>query len=255
MPIRQMVKICYNQDMSVKKLEPIQIDNFFTQKEFDLVYTNVYQKMEKGLKEKKDKYAEMFKFLNQGFMTIYQGWPVELLDVIRNKAEELGLGYVPHKNTALIFARYSHDSGGMPSLTPHVDVVANKTIYTCTVRLKSTKQWDFYVKDEKFLMPNQGSAVWFTGNQDAHWRPDIYFGPDDYYDILLCQVWSDVGNEEYPPDHKEKMILQEKEYSEKYYHMLKESFAAKVIDDYNTDCIGVSDGQTQDEAYEAAYYR
>jgi hypothetical protein len=47
-------------------------------------------------------------------------------------------------------------------------------------------------------MPKTGSAVWFTGNQDAHWRPDIEFEPEDYYDILLVQVWSDIENDEYP---------------------------------------------------------
>lgn len=250
MPLRQVVKICYNQDMSVKKLEPFQIENFFTPELIDLVYKNVDEVMAKGLAEKNDKYADMFKFANNGFITLYKGWDNKLSNAIKNKAQELGQNSIPPSNTILIFARYTRDSGGPPNLVPHADVVVNKTMYTCTVRLKSTKQWDIYVKDTKFDMPNEGSAVWFTGNQDVHWRPDIDFGPDDYYDILLCQAWSDIDNEEYPAGHKDSMREQESYYVNKYRDMLKNSFAFDRGN--NTDCVGISDGQSIDEAYEAA---
>lgn len=247
---RQVVKICYNQSMSVQKLEPFQIDNFLTQEQMNLVYQVMDAKMQKGLDEKGDKYAEMFKFANNGFITNYRDWPKELIDIIKNKAEELGQKDVPYQNMVLIFARYSHDSGGAPNLSPHADIVVNKTMYTCTVRLKSSKQWDFYVKDEKFDMPNEGSAVWFTGNQDVHWRPDLEFGPDEFYDILLCQAWSDTDNDEYPEDHKEKMLASEQFYCDKYRDLMKIAFSLNKVN--NTDCVGISDGQSTDDAYDIA---
>ena len=152
----------------------------------------------------------------------------------------------------MIFARYSPESGNPPTLTPHADVVANKIIYTATVRLKSTKQWDFYVKDAKFEMPNEGSTVWLTGNQDVHWRPDLEFNPDDYYDILLCQMWSDIENEPYPEYHKAVMKEQMKRYHEKYSHMLKIAFAIEKNE--STNCTGRPDApETIDEAYEVSY--
>lgn len=236
--------------MSVKRIEPFQIDQFLTKDQIDLIYRVVDEKMERGHKEKGDKYDEFFKFQNNGFITSNKDWPIELLDIIKNKAEELGQGNVPYENIVLIYARYTHDSGGAPNLTPHVDVVANKTIYSCTIRLRSLKQWDFYVKDEKFEMGLYGSAVWFTGNQDAHWRPDLEFGPGDYYDILLCQAWSDDDNDLYPEDHKDKMLAQEKEYCDKYKDMFQIAF--NMPKPNQTDCVGISDGQTTDEAYEMA---
>ena len=236
--------------MSVKRIEPFQIDQFFTKDQIDLVYSVIDEKMERGHREKGDKYDEFFKFQGNGFITSNKDWPIELVNIIKNKAEELGQGHVPYENVVLIYARYTHDSGGAPNLTPHVDVVTNKTLYTCTVRLRSLKQWDFYVKDEKFEMGLYGSAVWLTGNQDAHWRPDLEFGQGDYYDILLCQAWSDDDNDLYPEDHKDKMLAQEKEYCEKYKDMLH--IGLGMAKPNQTDCVGSSDGQTTDEAYEMA---
>lgn len=240
--------------MLVKRIEPMAIDDFFTQDLIDLVYENVDATMQKGLVEKNDKYAHMFKFTNNGFITLSKGWDPRIVEVIKNKAQELGQNFIPDENVALIFARYSPDSGNPPSLTPHADIVANKIIYTCSIRLKSTKQWDFYIKDTKFEMPHAGSAVWCTGNQDVHWRPDLEFGPDDHYDILLCQVWSDIENEPYPENHKDIMKEQMKLYHEKYRHMLQ--IAAKIDKINTTNCTGSPDvGNTLDEAYEVSYNR
>jgi hypothetical protein len=245
-----MVKACYNNYMSVKRIEPIEIDKFFTKEQIDLVYKVIDAKMEKGRIEKNDPYGEMFRFSNNGFITNYRDWPKELQDIIKNKAEELGQGSVPYENTILIFARYTHDSGGAPNLPPHADVVVNKTMYTCTVRLNSSKQWDFYVKDQKFVMGEHGSAVWFTGNQDIHWRPDLEFAKDEYYDILLCQAWSNEDNEIYPDGYKETLDEQEKVYSEKYKDMLKIGQSREKGS--NTDCVGISDGQDKNDAYNMA---
>jgi hypothetical protein len=238
--------------MLVKRIEPIEINDFFTQDLIDLVYNNVDKIMQKGLVEKNDKYAYMFKFSNNGFITLNQGWDPRILDAIKNKGQELGQNFVGDGNTAIIFARYSHDSGEAPNLPPHADVVANKIIYTSTVRLKSSKQWDFYVKDTKFEMPHEGSSVWFTGNQDVHWRPDLEFDKDEYYDILLCQVWSDIENEPYPENHKENMMNEMNHFYQKYSDMFK--ISARINKDDSTNCTGSSTaGDSLDEAYEVSY--
>lgn len=238
--------------MLVKRIEPIEINDFFTQDLIDLVYENVDKTMQKGLIEKNDKYAYMFKFSNNGFITLNKGWDNKILTAIKNKGQELGQNFISENNSALIFARYSHDSGEAPNLPPHADVVANKIIYTATIRLKSSKQWDFYVKDDKFEMPHEGSSVWFTGNQDVHWRPDLEFGKDEYYDILLCQVWSDIENEPYPENHKEEMMKQMQHFYQKYSHMLK--IASEIDKNNSTNCTGNSSvGNNIDEAYKVSY--
>jgi hypothetical protein len=238
--------------MLVKRIEPIEINDFFTQDLIDLVYENVDKEMQRGLVEKNDKYAYMFKFSNNGFITLNKGWDPKIATAIKNKGKELGQNFISDNNVALIFARYTHDSGQAPTLTPHADVVANKIIYTCTIRLKSSKQWDFYVKDTRFEMPNEGSSVWFTGNQDVHWRPDLEFEQDEYYDILLCQVWSDIENEQYPENHKEVMMDQMQDFYKKYSHMLK--IASKIDKNNSTNCTGSSNvGDTIEEAYEVSY--
>jgi hypothetical protein len=238
--------------MLVKRLEPIAIENFFTQDLIDLVYENVDRIMQKGIIEKNDKYAYMYKFSNNGFITLNRGWDPKIAIAIKNKAQELGQNFIPEENVALIFARYTHDSGNPPNLPPHADVVANKIIYTCSVRLKSTKQWDLYAKDQKFEMPYEGSTVWMTGNQDVHWRPDLEFGPDDYYDILLCQVWSDIENEPYPEGHKERMLDEMQHYYKKYSNMLR--ISSSLDKSNSTNCTGNSSvGNNIDEAYNVSY--
>lgn len=212
--------------------------------------------MEEGGSESNDKWAQFFKFRNNGFITMYGPWDGHVIKFIKDKAESLGQNEVDYENVILIFSRYTRDSGSIPNLLPHIDVVTNKTLYSASIRLKSTRDWDLYIKHTMYDLPHAGSAAWFTGNQDVHWRPDVDFGPDDYYDVLLVQVWSDIDNDDYEDDHRLKARQIEQEYLEKYKDRFPVSYPGKTFQrDLNTDCIGVSDGQTSDEAYEIAGYK
>lgn len=251
-----MVKICYNLIMKVKRLEPVVIENFLKEREVELIYKNVDNLINEGLRESGDKYAKFFKFKGNGFITTYGPWHQHIRSLVKKKGEEFGQNEISDDNITLIFARYTIDSGSVPNLLPHIDVVANKTLYSASIRLRTTRDWDLYIKDTMYDLPHAGSAAWFTGNQDVHWRPDVDFGPDDYYDVLLVQVWSDIDNDDYEDDHRLRARQIEDEYLWKYKDRFPLSWPDKTFQrDLNTDCRGVYDHQTSDEAYEVAGYK
>lgn len=223
--------------METTIIKPFIEENFFTEEEFDLIYKNVYGRMKKGLDEKNDKYAYLFRFKNNGFITMYQNWDIKVIDAVRKRGSKL-LGDLPvtHDNYALIFARYTHESGGRPNLAAHVDDVVNSPTATVTIRLKSTLDWDIYVADDRFEHPTN-AGLWMSGNQQPHWRPDKEFGVDDYYDILLCQVWSDKSAQ-FEPGHRDNMLKLEQEYVDKYRHLQHNSHY--TVKEDTTDCIGIT---------------
>jgi hypothetical protein len=169
-------------------IKPVAFDHFFTKEEVDSIYKTVNDMMDKGVADTGDKYQYMTKLTNNGFIAILSPEPFEksIAEKFRSKAAELILNPAP---VGFLFARYTWDSGDAPSLMPHCDRSEKKMGLYGTVELDKTLDWDFYVEDEKFEMVNNRS-VWFTGTHQPHWRPDKDFGPNDYYDIIICQTHS-----------------------------------------------------------------
>lgn len=247
--------------MKLERIDPIQIENYVDDDFVKDVYSTVYAAMEEGIKTSGDKYGKMFRFESNGFITLNSGWSKNVEDTIRSIGKELSNGDFDFNRVTIIFARYTKESGSHPMLLPHLDVVSNQKIYTSTIRLKSTFDWDFYVKDQKFDMPSEKSAVCFIGNTDCHWRPDAPdLTPDDYYDILLCQTWPSENNDEFDISHKEWADKTKKEYAQKYHHLTEKSqelmrILNENITMQNTDCTGESEGESHQDAYDIAYGR
>ena len=171
-----------------KVIGPVIIDDFFTKQEIAQIYKTVNEQMYKGLIESGDKWQEFNKNPSNGFvalMHLTELVPQNIKDKFRDKVTELiGEQAAP---VGVLWARYSLDSGVDPTLMPHCDRSEKHMGYYCNVELDSNIDWDFYMVEEKIPM-KRNRAVFFTGTHMPHWRPDYFFQPDDFYDIILFQT-------------------------------------------------------------------
>jgi len=78
-------------------------------------------------------------------------------------------------------------------------------------------------------MKNQ--AVWFSGTNQPHWRPDYDFQEKDYYDILLFQTHAIDDENPLSEDHYDEGDVIGNEYATKYAHLLKNSIAKAQMSD------------------------
>jgi hypothetical protein len=206
--------------------------NFFTAEEYESIYKTINDTMELGVKDAGDKWHHFKKLTNNGFIAVFlserrqgplPGLSQMVEDKIRRKFNEKAGAEVDH--IGILWARYTLESGMMPTLMPHQDRSETHVAYMFTIELdKNLDSWDFYVEDEKFEM-NKNQAIWFSGTHQSHWRPDKIFKEGEYYDILLCQTHH--PDDEYPLD--EEFFLDGDDHSndvaQKYSTVLMNSLA------------------------------
>lgn len=214
---------------NIDPLKPHTEKYFFTDEEYGMIYDTIKKTIDIGIAEANDPWLHFRKNTNNGFLVIFfserrngplPGLPKQVEDKIRKKFEEKTGGPVDH--IGVLWARYTPLSGEIPSLYPHQDRSETHTAYMFTIELDKTLDWDFYVEDEKFQM-EKNQAVWFSGTNQAHWRPDKYFGDEDYYDILLCQTHH--GEDENPLSEEHYLDGDDHatEVAQKYAHLLPET--------------------------------
>ena len=92
------------------------------------------------------------------------------------------------------YARYSLNTGHKPMLMPHYDRALTHATFSLAIVLDNTIDWDIYVEVEQF-MPRKNDAVLFSGSHHIHYRPDIEFKDEDYYDIMVCQFYEDTDQD------------------------------------------------------------
>lgn len=92
------------------------------------------------------------------------------------------------------YARYSLKTGHKPMLMPHYDRALTHATSSLAIVLDNTLDWDIYVEGQGFI-PRRNDAVIFSGSHQIHWRPEIKFNADDYYDIMVCQFYEDTNED------------------------------------------------------------
>ena len=221
--------------MKIDPIKPHEEKDFFTPEEYASIYKTIQDTMDMGIADSGDKWQHFKKNTNNGFNVIFlserrqgplPGLSQEVEDKIRKKFEEKSNSKVDH--IGILWARYTLESGMMPTLMPHQDRSETHVAYMFTVELDTNIDWDFYVEDEKFVM-EKNKAIWFSGTHQSHWRPDYDWQDGDYYDIILCQTHH--GEDEYPlpeehwldgDDHSNDM-------TEKYADLLMNSRAKAAM--------------------------
>lgn len=206
-------------------IQPKAVENFFTPEEYASIYRVVNSAMDKGQLEFGDKYHHMPKITNNGFI-VYLNEPEQFDKAITDKVKTFFESIVGEevREVGVLFARYTKDSGSIPTLLPHGDRNEKHLALTLTVELDKTIDWDFYVEDKKFDMKNN-LGVMFSGSHQIHWRPDVDFNNEDYYDIILLQTYILSDEDELGEEFFSKMDTKAMHYMDRYHHLMKNSIA------------------------------
>jgi hypothetical protein len=181
--------------MAYSNLKPKLIENLFTEEQ----YTNLYSQIEKY--SSIPQYVRVVDELGYIATDIYLN--NDASNVLWKKiGTELGISI---ERISTHYARYSLQSGHKPLLMPHYDRALTKAMFSLAIVLDSTFNWDIYVEGEKFV-PRKNDGVLFSGSHQVHWRPDVEFKEDDYYDIIVCQ-FEELTDEDrsLSKEHKETM--------------------------------------------------
>lgn len=209
--------------MDLTTLEPIVLKNFLSEENIASIYKTVNAAMDKSREENDgDPYlGEMNKLGNNGFVVFFDNFEPEVRNAVKKGFED-AIGH-EIEDPGILFCRYTVDSGAHPRLLPHADRAMPYPAVTCTVELETSLDWDIYVEDYKFNLERNDILI-FSGSHTGHWRPDIEFGPNDYFDILLCQsVLKKDGQEKLTEGFFEYMDKHSGELIDKYRHLLTKS--------------------------------
>jgi hypothetical protein len=186
--------------MHLFSYKPITVENIFAAEEYEQVYKAVNHVFDNDLKfdETGPGYFPVdglgyFAVVGLSDENVYQ----KVKDVVE-EATGLQLEY-----PQIHFARYTLKTGHVPQLKPHYDVMLKKDTITLSIQMDATLPWSIYANGVKADLP-PNSGIIFSGSHQYHWRPEIEFKDDDYYDIMVCQM-TIVGAEDLSDNHENFM--------------------------------------------------
>jgi hypothetical protein len=194
--------------------KPVVIDNVFTQEEYDSVYNSVNAVFPQELRSDVPPDSGYFNAGDIGYFAYVNGFE----DIIYKKLMELTKEY-GHKDVVepkVHFARYTPKTGFPPMLRPHNDLGVETLALTLSVQLDTSFDWELCAVDTCITL-KKNQAMLFSGSHQIHWRPLKEFGPDDYFDIMVCQMYLDT--EPLSEEHKEKMFDLKLKTIEKYFQL------------------------------------
>lgn len=185
------------------EFEPIVINNVFSDEEIKEIY------------DSRSKSENLLVDDSCGYITNTKPFS----ENIRKKIVQIVQDNVPIKvkEWGNHMPRYTLESNSKPRLHPHYDVGLDQASFTLSIQLDHTLPWTVYVGHQGYDIP-RNTAVLFSGSHQIHWRPDIEFGPNDYYDIIVAQVVEDTENPLVLDDtHREHMSNQVGSFVAKYF--------------------------------------
>lgn len=208
--------------MEPTTLPVIVAEDFFTEEHYQSIYKTINKQIETNLAAGKGKYEVGFEVVdNNGFIVFFDNFDQSVLKAIKDRLAEI-VG-VPMLKPGVLFARYTRDSGYRPRLRPHADRAVKKPSVTATIELDTTLDWDIYVNNEGFNLKKNEILI-FSGSRDIHWRPDIDFTDEDYFDVIILQTSMDVqDNTVLDDEYFNNMDKVSGQYIEKYRHLLEKS--------------------------------
>jgi len=193
--------------------KPRLISNIFTPTEIEQIYK---ARFEDAINKKMhDGGSYTFADPSCGYITSVYPLPENIRKKLLQHVQNIAL-FVATED-GIHCPRYTLESGSNPQLKPHYDVGLKTAALTLSVQLKHTKPWKLYVNDDGFDL-NFNEAVIFSGTHQIHWRPDIEFSQDDYYDILVCQYVPLESPLPLTDEHRAHMQKKADDYVRKYFN-------------------------------------
>ncbi len=193
--------------------KPRKISNIFSPSEIEDIYK---ARFEDAINKKMhDGGSYTFADPSCGYITSVYPLPEHIRKRLLEKVQNIALFVA--KEDGIHCPRYTLESGSNPQLKPHYDVGLKTAALTLSVQLKHTKPWKLFVNDDGFDL-EFNEAVIFSGTHQIHWRPDIEFSKDDYYDILVCQYVPLESPLPLTDEHRAQMQKKADEYVRKYFN-------------------------------------
>jgi hypothetical protein len=182
--------------MDLFSFKPIVLDKVFAAEEYEEVYKTVNYVFDNDL-EFDETGPGYFPVNGLGYFAVVGLNSENVYNKIKEITEEAtGLKL---ETPEIHFARYTKKTGQSPQLRPHYDIMLKRSTITLSVQMDATLAWSIYADGIKADLP-PNSGIIFSGSHQYHWRPKMDFGPEDYYDIMVCQM-AVVGSEDLPDDH------------------------------------------------------
>lgn len=194
--------------------KPVLVNNFFNQKEYDAVYNTVNAVLEDKIENSSN---HKYKIADVGYIAVTHPFDSIVLDKIRDTAQKYT--NIKLKNAMTHFARYTHKSDSKPSLRPHYDIMLESASITISIQLESSLDWSLFVENQELTLANNNAAI-FSGSHQIHWRPPMEFGDNDFFDVIVCQLYEDIADLSTPAiltdDHKSLMKDKANSYNLEY---------------------------------------
>jgi len=186
--------------MNLFSYKPIVLDTVFAAEEYEQVYEMVNSVFDNDIKFDETG-PGYFPVEGLGYFAVVGLGAENIYQKIKEVTEEAtGLQL---ETPEIHFARYTPKTGHRPQLRPHYDIMLKRGTITLSVQMDATLDWSIYANGVKADLP-PNSGIIFSGSHQYHWRPQIEFGDDDFYDIMVCQM-AVVGSSELPEDHEQVM--------------------------------------------------
>jgi hypothetical protein len=182
-------------------MKPIVIDSVFTDEE----YASIYEIIDPLFPENFDRNNLPDGLINAndvGYFAYIDELPSKVRMRIRQIASEAtGLNL---DKIDLHFARYTKLTGSVPKLVPHYDQKLTRPTVTMSIQLNTTLPWTIYAERDPFLLETNQALI-FSGSHQVHWRPDLEFEDNDYFDIFVCQIYESGSTVELSDEHRQAM--------------------------------------------------
>ena len=162
------------------------IKDFFTKEEINDIY--VYRKNweeNRIVLSEENPHGNTRIDESTGYETVTAMFPQNIRDKIQKQMEKLSPYQL--RFDGLHMPRYSHASGSRPKLRPHYDVGLTHACFTLSIQLNTSKPWDLLVDGREFSL-NYNEALFFSGSHQVHWRPDMEFSENDFFDVIIVQM-------------------------------------------------------------------
>lgn len=201
------------QDVSfLKTLEPTIVENVFSDDQYQYIYDSVNSVFPKELTPDVPPADVGYKNEGQiGYFSYVRGFKEEIYNRIVEIAQN-ATGIKIHE-PRVHFARYTPKTGYPPTLLPHNDMGVKNPCITLSIQLDSSFDWELCAYN-KCATLSKNQAMVFSGSHQIHWRPVKEFGPEDYFDIMVCQLH--INTDGLTEEHWNEMHELKKGYVQQY---------------------------------------
>jgi hypothetical protein len=203
--------------IKISEFKPVRVKNFLNEEDYTFIKEHVNHLFSGNQK----KYYGFNIYKNGLHQKLYEE-NSEISNFFVNKIENYFKTGIERRG--VFFGRYTTEEGTNPVLTPHLDNYDPGTGHTLTFTyvLDHSINWDICIQSQCGHI-DKNEIVIFSGSTHAHWRPQIAFSDEDFYDIFVMHFTFKNEELELLPENYLDIMEIEKERYMPYWSVIKNS--------------------------------